>query len=125
MCAIGRRGQLGLDGRLPWEGATEPEYQADVERFWANTRGHVIVAGPATFRSIPAFAHEGRTIVELRSSMTPEEVLAGFPARTVFVGGGPPVWAAWARHIRHWDVTRLPYDGPADRWFDPAWLTAG
>ena len=125
MCAIGRRGQLGLDGRLPWEGATEPEYRADVERFWAKTRGHVIVAGPATFRSIPAFAHEERTIVELRSSMTPEDVLVSFPARTVFVGGGPPVWAAWARHIRHWDVTRLPYDGPADRWFDPAWLTAG
>ena len=125
MCAIGRRGQLGLDGRLPWEGATESEYRADVERFWAKTRGHVIVAGPATFRSIPAFAHEERTIVELRSSMTPEDVLVSFPARTVFVGGGPPVWAAWARHIRHWDVTRLPYDGPADRWFDPAWLTAG
>src|SRR5215211_7069408 len=22
--------------------------------------------------------------------------------------------------IRHWDITRLPYDGAADRWFDPA-----
>ena len=24
MCAIGRRGQLGLRGRLPWEGAPPP-----------------------------------------------------------------------------------------------------
>ncbi|MGX9576566.1 diacylglycerol kinase, partial [Mesorhizobium sp. f-mel] len=24
-----------------------------------------------------------------------------------------------------WDVTRLPYDGPADRWFDARWLTGG
>ena len=21
------------------------------------------------------------------------------------------------------DISRLPYDGDADRWFDPAWLT--
>ena len=45
--------------------------------------------------------------------------------RVVYVGGGPPVWAAYARLIRHWDVNRLPYDGEADRWLDPAWLVAG
>ena len=28
MCAIGRRGQLGLNGRMPWEGAKAPEYTA-------------------------------------------------------------------------------------------------
>jgi dihydromethanopterin reductase len=42
----------------------------------------------------------------------------------VFVGGGPPVWKTYAPFIRHWDITRLPYDGEADRWFDPAWLVA-
>ncbi len=125
MCAIGRRGQLGLDGRLPWEGRSEPEFRADVARFWAATRGHVLLAGPATFRSIPDFAREERTIEELRSGDGPEEVLARHRGRTVFIGGGPAVWAAWAPRIGHWDVTRLPYDGPADRWFDPGWLVAG
>ena len=24
-----------------------------------------------------------------------------------------------------WDITRLPYDGEADRYFDPNWLCAG
>jgi dihydromethanopterin reductase len=124
MCAIGMRGQLGLNGLLPWEGNKGPEYKADVERFWAATRGHVIIAGPKTYRSIPAFAHEERTIIELRSHMDPEETLAQFPDRVVFVGGGPPVWDAYAHLIRHWDITRLPYDGEADRWFDPAWLVA-
>ena len=33
------------------------------------------------------------------------------------------VWAAYAHLIRHWDITRLPYDGEADRYFDPNWLT--
>jgi len=40
-------------------------------------------------------------------------------------GGGPPVWTAYAPFIRHWDITRLPYDGAADRWFDPTWIVAG
>jgi dihydromethanopterin reductase len=123
MCAIGRRGQLGLHGRMPWEGERGPEYVADVARLWAVTRGHVLLAGPRTYASIPAEARRERTVVELRSSMAPEEVLARFPDRVVYVGGGIAVWSVYAPFICHWDVTRLPYDGVADRWFDPAWLT--
>jgi dihydromethanopterin reductase len=124
MCAIGQRGQLGLRGQMPWEGARGPEYLADVQRFFEVTRGHVLIAGPRTVASIPDFAYEDRTIVEIRSSMAPAEVLARFPDRVIFVGGGPPVWIAYAPYIQHWDITRLPYDGEADRWFDPAWLIA-
>jgi len=124
MCAIGQRGQLGLNGQLPWEGAKGPEFKADVENFWKATRGHVIMAGPKTIRSIPAFAHAERTIVELRSHMIPEEMIARFADRVIFIGGGPPVWDVYAPLIRRWDITRLPYDGEADRWFNPAWLLA-
>jgi dihydromethanopterin reductase len=124
MCAIGQRGQLGLNGRLPWEGNKGRDYVADVARFFDMTRGHVIIAGPATIASIPPFAYEDRTIFAIRSTMPPGDVLARFPDRVVFVGGGPPVWTTYAPFIRHWDITRLPYDGEADRWFDPAWLVA-
>lgn len=123
MCAIGLRGQLGLNGRLPWEGSKERPFQEDVARFFEVTRGHVLMAGPRTVASVPDFAFKDRTIVELRSSMEPEEVLSRFSGRVIFIGGGPPVWARYAQFVRHWDVTRLPYDGPADRWFDPAWMT--
>jgi dihydromethanopterin reductase len=125
ICAIGLRGQLGLQGGMPWEGDPRREFRADVARFFDITRGHVIAAGPITARSIPAFAREDRTIVELRSSDRPDTVISRFGDRVVFIGGGPSVWTAYARLIRHWDITRLPYDGEADRWFDPAWLTAG
>ena len=124
MCAIGLRGQLGLNGRLPWEGNKGREFMADVARFFDVTRGHVIIAGPTTIASIPAFAYEDRTIRDIRSTDHPAEVLASVPGRVVYVGGGPPVWEAYAPLIRHWDITRLPYDGEADRWFNPAWLIA-
>lgn len=125
MCAIGLGGQLGLGGHLPWEGDTRPEFVADVARFFDATRGHVLIAGPKTIGAIPDFARGDRTLVVIRSHEAPEEVLSRFPGRVVYVGGGPPVWDVYARHIRHWDINRLPYDGPADRWFDPRWLTAG
>jgi dihydromethanopterin reductase len=122
ICAIGRRGQLGLCGRLPWEGAREREYVADVARFFELTRGHVILLGPRTRSAVPDFACLDRTVVEIRSSQRPQDVIAMFPERVIYVGGGPPVWAAYAPFIRHWDITRLPYDGEADRWFDPRWI---
>jgi dihydromethanopterin reductase len=125
MCAIGLRGQLGLNGRLPWEGNKGREFVADVARFFEVTRGHVLVAGPRTVASVPSFAYEDRTIHEIRSGDDPRDVLGRFADRVVYIGGGPPVWAAYAPFIQHWDITRLPYDGEADRWFDPAWLVAG
>jgi dihydromethanopterin reductase len=124
MCAIGQRGQLGLNGRLPWEGNKGWQYQADVARFFDLTRGHVLIAGPRTIASIPPLAYEHRTIVEIRSGMDPAQVLAQFPHRVVYIGGGPSVWTAYAPFVEHWDITRLPYDGEADTWLDPAWLVA-
>ncbi len=124
MCAIGKRGQLGLHGQLPWEGAKGPEFKQDVENFWEATRGNVIMAGPKTIGAIPDFARAERTLVVLRSHMVPEEMIARFADRIIYIGGGPPVWDVYAPLIKRWDITRLPYDGEADRWFDPAWLLA-
>ncbi|TIT01392.1 dihydrofolate reductase [Mesorhizobium sp.] len=125
VCAIGQAGQLGLNGGLPWEGNRSPEFVADVARFFDVTRGHVLLAGPKTIASVPDFARADRDLVVVRSSMDPEDTLQRFAGRVVFIGGGPPVWDAYARFVSHWDVTRLPYDGPADRWFDASWLTRG
>ncbi|WAJ29589.1 diacylglycerol kinase [Antarcticirhabdus aurantiaca] len=125
ICAIGRSGQLGLNGHLPWEGNPGRPFVEDVERFFEISRGHVLVAGPTTIGAVPDFARETRTLVTIRSHEDPREVLSRFPDRVVFIGGGPKVWDVYAPFVRHWDVNVLPYDGEADRWFDPAWLLAG
>jgi len=124
ICAIGRSGQLGLGGQLPWERRPERVFTEDVERFFEITRGHVLIAGPKTVASFPSFARSDRVIVEIRSSDHPEEVLSRFPNRVVYVGGGPAVWDVYAPYVRHWDINTLPYDGEADTWFNPAWLVA-
>jgi dihydromethanopterin reductase len=95
-----------------------------VSRFFEITKGHVLIAGPKTIASVPKWAFEDRTIDVIRSSERPDDVLARYASRVVFIGGGPPVWDVYAHFIQHWDVTKLPYDGPADRWFNPVWMTA-
>src|SRR5688500_9252619 len=104
ICAIGRRGQLGLRGGLPWEGERGPEYKEDVRRFCALTRGHVLLVGPRTSASIPAAECGARTIVEIRSTAAGGEVIARVRDRVLCVGGGRPVWAPYGALIRHWDV---------------------
>ncbi len=125
ICAIGLQGQMGLNGVLPWEGDQRPEFTADVARFFDVTRGHVLIAGRKTIDAIPDFARHDRTLFVYHSDMHPRDVLNRFPDRVVYVGGGPTAWGVYAPYIRHWDINRLPYDGPADRWFDPQWLLAG
>lgn len=125
ICAIGLSGQLGLNGVLPWEGCPERPFVEDVERFFDITRGHVLVAGRITIGAVPYWARAHLTCVAVRSSEKPEEVLSRFPGRIVYIGGGPALWDRYAPLIEHWDINRLPYDGPADRWFNPAWLVAG
>ena len=98
--AIGLSGQLGLRGRLPWEGNRGREYVADVERFFELTRGHVLIMGHRTFTSLPDFAFQDRDIFKIHPSDRPEDVLARFPSRVVFMGGGPAVYAAYAPLIR-------------------------
>ncbi|HUI21880.1 MAG TPA: dihydrofolate reductase [Methylocella sp.] len=125
ICAIGKRGQLGLNGVLPWEGNRDPVYREDVRRFFALTRGHVVIAGPRTIGSFPDWARYERTLVEIHAGDDMNAILDRYRDRVVFIGGGPPVWKAYAHLVQHWDITRLPYDGEADRYFDPNWLCAG
>lgn len=122
MVAIGLNGQMGLDGGLPWEGDPRAIFKDDVARFFELTEGHVLLAGPITIAAVPEVEAKKRTLVVLRSSMDPDQVLAAHAGRRIFIGGGPPVWDVYAKYIGVWDIARLPYDGPADRWFNPAWL---
>ena len=110
---------------MPWEGNSGVAYKADVQRFFALTKGHVVIAGPRTFVSFPDWARYDRTVAEIHTSDDPRTIIERYPDRVVYVGGGPSVWKAYAPLISHWDVTRLPYDGEADRYFDPTWLCAG
>ena len=78
--AIGRSGQFGLRGRLPWEGNRGREYVTDVERFFELTRGHVLIMGHRMFISVPDFAFKDRDIIEIYASDRPATCWRAFRA---------------------------------------------
>jgi hypothetical protein len=61
------------------------------QRFFEVTRGHLIIAGPRTIVSIPAFANEDRTSCEIRSEKAEE--------RREHDGTGPGNDDVAARHL--------------------------
>ena len=55
--AIGKRGQMGLNGRLPWHD------REDLLWFRRKTMGGVLICGAKTLAGLPESVHEGRRII--------------------------------------------------------------
>lgn len=117
ICAIGKRGQLGLDGHLPWVD------KEDLARFKTLTWGGVLICGFKTYVNMPRL--KGRVLYVLKDDETPMDAIYRLNHATdLFLIGGGKTFQAFAEAglIRHWDITKVDYDGPADVWFDPTWL---
>lgn len=118
IAAIGARGQLGLDGRLPWHD------KADLAWFREMTYGHEVVVGRNTLRQLPPLP--GRVILAAEQFTTPEELrtyVRSAPEH-VYLIGGAKTFDKFAGVVDRWYVNKVNYDGPADAWFNPMWLVA-
>lgn len=116
--AIGKSGQMGLNGRLPWHD------REDLLWFRRNTMGGVLICGVKTLAGLPESVHEGRRIIAwTRENL--EDVIREVKAieSPVWVIGGAETYRVWAPHIDRWHIGRINYDGPADTWFDPTLIS--
>ena len=98
ICAIGKHGQLGLNGRMPWEGNSGVAYKADVQRFFALTKGHVVIAGPRTFVSFPDWARHDRTVAEIHTSDDPRTIYRKISATALYMS---EVGRQFGKPMRH------------------------
>lgn len=131
--AVGKRGQFGMDdGSLPWG----DRFADDRRRFARLTRGHAVIMGRRTWESLPRRPLPGRQNLVVSSTMKDAEVpvFRGLGAAieacgsrdTYVIGGLGLIREALERHNATLDLTRLPYDGPADTYADvDALLAAG
>lgn len=119
IAAIGARGQLGLDGRLPWHDKT------DLAWFREMTYGHAVVGGHNTLRQLPPLP--GRVILSAEQFATPDDLRAYVrnAPQHVYLIGGAKTFDKFASVVDRWYVSKINYDGPADSWFNPMWLVAG
>lgn len=118
IAAIGVRGQLGLNGQLPWHDKT------DLAWFREMTYGHAVVVGHNTIRQLPPLP--GRVILSAEQFATTEDLRAYVrdAGEHIYLIGGAKTFNKFACVVDRWYVNKINYDGPADSWFNPMWLVA-
>lgn len=109
IAAVGRRGQLGLNGTIPWHDSS------DFKWFKKMTMNQVVVMGQKTVATLPPLP--GREVFTMTSSMTPEQILKHFEYREeIWIAGGAKTYEKWMPFINRYYIGQIDYDGDADVW---------
>jgi len=106
IAAIGKRGQLGLDGKLPWH---DPN---DLRWFREMTMGQVCVVGHRTAATLPPLP--GRELVVCTGN--PLDAVCSIGDRDIWVIGGAKTYALWLPYVGRLHINVIDYNGPADTW---------
>lgn len=114
IAAIGKSGQLGLNGGLPWDAPS------DLALFKKLTVGGVIIVGGRTYDSLPNLP--GRMVYRYSGIATPRDMItllqAQHPGWPIWIAGGAKTYRDFAPYIDGLKIVSvIDYDGPADAWF--------
>jgi dihydrofolate reductase len=130
VAAVGENGQIGLEGKIPWDLPQDREYFRNI------TKGCVVIFGYQTWKGFSErFQLEmansyGRTVT-LMPQKTVEggldhhmtRMLEQYRNRTIIIGGGAVTYKRWTAYCSIHEIvykqviTRVPYTGPADAWW--------
>lgn len=117
IAAVGKSGQIGLNGDLPW-GRTMKD---DLRWFREQTTGGILIAGSTTAHSMPYPLGKGRSVYVWRRYYRPADQIKflreAFPERDIFIVGGTQTYRAFLPFVERFLINRVDYDGPADTWF--------
>ena len=112
IAAVGIRGQLGLNGKLPWHNSE------DLKWFKRLTLGGIVVVGYNTYQTLPTLL--GRSVVNM-GRKTPQDILDEFDITAttgadLWIAGGAKTYEQWFSYIDRYYISRIQYDGEADVW---------
>lgn len=117
IAAVGKRGQMGLNGEMPW-GLTQKD---DLKWFLRTTKGHVLIAGSRTARTLPSPLGFERDLYVWHRGTDPahmiETIRREIPGKDIFIVGGARTYKAFLPLVERLLIGRVDYDGPADTWF--------
>jgi len=113
IAAIGRSGQIGLNGSLPWHDAK------DLAWFKSVTVGKTLIVGANTLLTLPVLP--SRTVMEDNRNVSPEDFLRDNceGLSEVFIIGGAKTYARWMHLVDRFYLGRINYNGPADTYMPP------
>jgi dihydrofolate reductase len=113
IAAVGKSGQIGLDGELPWY---DPR---DLAWFRFMTMNNIVVVGWRTAQKLPQLP--GRELIVFqRGGMSIDEIIryANAINKDIFVCGGAATYDAWMHKVGKLLISKIDYDGPADTFMD-------
>jgi dihydrofolate reductase len=118
IAAVGRSGQIGLGGHLPWH---EPE---DLAWFKKMTMNGVVVIGWNTAQTLPALPGRHLFIDPPEITVTEAIELCSFHASTIWVAGGTKTYRRWLPFVDRSFISHIDYDHEADAFMPPLWSQA-
>ncbi|QGZ14223.1 dihydrofolate reductase [Rhizobium phage RL2RES] len=115
IAAIGKSGQIGLNGGLPWQSSD------DLRWFKSMTMDSLMIAGYRTYQTVKHLDRTyGRVLILDDEAITPD-FLRGLAEQRVhdgaFIIGGAKTYTRWMPYIDRFYISRIDYDGPADTFF--------
>lgn len=131
IAAVGKQGQIGLRGTLPWQDRPELDAITELDHLWFRrlTDGGVLLIGSATYSVMvdQGFDPNDRHIAlwnrEIASHMTPgrylSEIMAMYRGRDIWVCGGARVYETFMPFVQRHYIASIPYDGEADAFMPP------
>jgi dihydromethanopterin reductase len=119
IAAVGKSGQLGLDGGLPWT----TMFPEDRIEFRKRTTGGIVIVGARTWPTVMHLqdTHD-RAFLHDDIKVTPEAFLELYriePDHTVWIAGGAKTYLRWLHLVTERVITVLDFDGPADTFMPP------
>jgi dihydrofolate reductase len=117
IAAVGRQGQLGLGGQLPWK---DP---ADLRWFREQTQGGVVLMGRRTHVAVGELPGRFRASWGGKTdpSVVIKTIVARWDKRTIWVAGGAHTYKSFLPFVRIAVLTLNDYEGEADVYMPPLW----
>lgn len=129
IAAVGKDGQIGLKGGLPWanEPALETIMELDMLWFRRMTADGVLLIGRRTYSAMAdrGFMLEDRKLAIWSTEivMTPgrylSELMSMWRGREIWICGGATVYETFMPFVQRHYIASIPYSGEADTFMPP------
>ena len=120
IAAVGKQGQIGLNGRMPWH---DPE---DLAWFRKMTMGDHVIMGGVTHKTVAPLL-DGRTCWGWGRDIDPLAMLNAISATSgsqevIWIAGGARTYQAFMPWVRRSLITHIDYEGEADTYMPELWV---
>ena len=126
IAAVGQRGELGFQGRIPWQDdpALAEITKSDLGWFAKQTAGGVLVVGGRTYAEMMTMGFRPGDREVKRWDGSPvrpflAEIERTHPGQEIWICGGGHTYATFTPYVQRFHISTIPWTGQADVYLTP------